>query len=80
VKRSKLGERTRRGQGRLDRERIYAANVILGKEILERKKLECNFFLSCVFKDASFPPECEERIKIRHPPPIPTPPFHVESL
>jgi len=36
-----------------------------GKTVLERKKLECKSFLSYVFKDISFPPECDDRIKIK---------------
>ena len=41
-----------------------------GKTVLERKKLECKSFLSYVFKDISFPPECDDRIKKsrRYPP------------
>jgi len=36
-----------------------------GKTVLERTKLECKGFLSYVFKDISFPPECDYRIKIK---------------
>ena len=36
-----------------------------GKTVLERKKLECKGFLSYVFKDNDFPPECDDRIKIK---------------
>jgi len=36
-----------------------------GKTVLERKKLECKSFLSYVFKDISFPPECDDRKKIK---------------
>jgi len=33
-----------------------------GKTVLERKKLECKSFLSYVFKDISFPPECDDSV------------------
>jgi len=36
-----------------------------GKTVVERKKLECNGFLSYVFKDISFPAESDDRIKIK---------------
>jgi len=36
-----------------------------GKTVLERKNLECKGFLSYVFKDISFNPECDDRIKIK---------------
>jgi len=63
VKRGKWRQLKRSDQGRLDGERRGAVNVIVGK----RKVSECESFLSYVFKDACFPPECEDRIKIKIP-------------
>jgi len=51
----------------------------LGKTVLERKKLECKGFLSYVFKDISFPPECDGRIKIKTLSSIISP-FHADNL
>jgi len=50
--------------GWTDGERIQGM-LSWGKTVLERKKLECKSFLSYVFKDISFPPECDDRIKIK---------------
>jgi len=36
-----------------------------GKRILERKKLERKSFPRYVFKDACFPPECDDRKNIK---------------
>jgi len=36
-----------------------------GKRGREGKMLGCESFLSRLFKDACFPPECEDRIKIK---------------
>jgi len=44
------------------------------KTVLERKKLECKSFLSYVFKDISFPPECDDRIKFKTSSSIISPP------
>jgi len=52
----------------LDGERRGAANIIYRKEREgERKTLECEKFseLQYVFKDACFPPKCDDRMKIK---------------
>jgi len=50
-----------------------------GKRVLE-KKLECKSFLSYVFKDACFPPKCNDRKKDQDTFLPYLTPFHADSL
>jgi len=50
------------------------------KRVEERKNLECKSFLSYVFKDVSFPPECDNRIKIKTFFSVILSPFYADNL